>query len=276
LLADAADALDFLNARQHRIGGPCVGVQHGNVKPSNLLLVGDSLKVADFGLSPVLLARPDARSRAGTLAYRAPETSRGRPSSQTDQYALAVVYCKLRSGRLPFNNRPSSRDLGSLRSQVDLSMLLEVERPIVAKALRTVPQDRWPCCREFAERLIQELARACRVLGPGPAFVRRCQSVRFQDANKSAVTTLQVGSVDHRTVARLQSGRQPVLNRDVSLWELQRCLQEARRSGRAYLRSLPKAVAEDLADWFQAHSHPCEISYQGSEGFDITVLPSTE
>jgi hypothetical protein len=65
-------------------------------------------------------------------------------------------------------------------------------------------------------------------------------------------------------------------NRDVSLQDLERCLQEAQRSGRSHLRGLPKAVAEDVVDWFQAHGHPCEISYQGAEGFDITVLPSAQ
>jgi serine/threonine protein kinase, bacterial len=177
LLADAADALDFLNARQPDIGGQCVSIPHCNVKPSNLLLVGDTLKVADFGLSPTLADRLQASSRARALDYCAPETFRGKLSSQTSQYALAVTYCKLRTGRLPFADNSSSLGRGSDRSPPDLSMLLEVERPIIARALRPVPQDRWPSCHDLAGQLIQELSPAWRGSGLGPSFVRRGQGV---------------------------------------------------------------------------------------------------
>jgi serine/threonine protein kinase len=178
LLADAAEALDFLNTSRRDLGGQSVVFQHGNVKPSNLLLVEDTLKIADFGFSRTLPARAEASRRAGILEYCAPETFRGKLSSQTDQYALAVIYCKLRSGRLPFGDSTSPFHAGSPQSEPDLGMLLEVERPIIARALRPVPQERWPTCREFARQLVEELAQACRVPGPGPSFVRRSQSVR--------------------------------------------------------------------------------------------------
>src|SRR5438128_5579791 len=51
LLAEAAEGLDFLNARRHQVNGRIVAIQHCDVKPSNLLLVEDTLKVADFSLS---------------------------------------------------------------------------------------------------------------------------------------------------------------------------------------------------------------------------------
>src|SRR5205823_14563858 len=50
-LAQAAAALDFLNARRHQLGGLRAGVQHGDVKPSNLLLFGEAVRVCDFGRS---------------------------------------------------------------------------------------------------------------------------------------------------------------------------------------------------------------------------------
>ena len=51
-LAQAADALDFLNTRQHRLYRQRVALHHRNIKPSNLLLVGDKVKLARLRLKP--------------------------------------------------------------------------------------------------------------------------------------------------------------------------------------------------------------------------------
>ena len=45
----AAAGLDYLNGRRHSFDSKMVGFQHCDVKPSNLLLVGDVVKLADFG-----------------------------------------------------------------------------------------------------------------------------------------------------------------------------------------------------------------------------------
>ncbi len=46
-----AEALDFLNARKHLRDGRKVGFQHGDVKPNNILLVGETAKLTDHGLA---------------------------------------------------------------------------------------------------------------------------------------------------------------------------------------------------------------------------------
>jgi serine/threonine protein kinase, bacterial len=160
LLSEAAEALDFLNARRHQVNGRIVAIQHCDVKPSNLLVVGDTLKVADFSLSSALSSQVETRNRSGTLTYCAPEIFQGRLSSQTDQYALAVSYCLLRGGRFPFNDTPSTFRSSYTRPAPDLTMLSPAERPIVARALHPVPQNRWPSCGELMANLNRIICHA--------------------------------------------------------------------------------------------------------------------
>jgi serine/threonine protein kinase len=153
LLSPVAEALDFLNTHQHLIGERRVGIQHCDVKPSNLLLFGDTVKLADFGLSAWTSSSLQSHRRGGTPDFTAPEVFRGRLSDWTDQFALAVTYCQLRSGRLPYTDTPARLEHTYIRPHPFLGMLTEKERPILARALDRCPEQRWPSCREFLAHL---------------------------------------------------------------------------------------------------------------------------
>jgi serine/threonine protein kinase len=172
LLAQAAEALDFLNARQHHVHGRRVGLQHCDVKPSNLLLFGEEVKLSDFSLTSPTTSAVRRHRRAGTPYYTAPEVVQGFLSNWTDQYALAVTYCQLRGGRLPFSGAPAAE--GGAWPAPELTMVPENERPIIGRALSAVPQDPWRSCGELIDQLQQQTSGPAGPLRPnfGPGTRR--------------------------------------------------------------------------------------------------------
>src|SRR5262249_12150237 len=91
---EAAEALDYLHEQK---------VEHRDVKADNLLLLGQHVKVADFGLAKVLEhSQLQTASHAGTPVCMAPEVWNSKLSVHSDQYSLAVTYVHLRTSRFPF------------------------------------------------------------------------------------------------------------------------------------------------------------------------------
>jgi serine/threonine protein kinase len=153
-LREAAKGIDHLNS---------FGIQHRDIKPQNVLLVGGGVKVADLGLAKLLEHTLSSNSGAMTPAYAAPEFLNGQTSGQSDQYALGLTYCHLRGNRLPFTGNAAQIMTGHLMRPPDLSMIPEEERPVLARALAKKPEERWPSCRAFVEALA-----AARGLPPPP------------------------------------------------------------------------------------------------------------
>ncbi len=154
-LAQAASALDWLNAYQHRVGEGSIpwGIQHCDAKAANLFLFDTTIKVADLGLANTIGAQITSRPAAGTPSVAAPEVFRNQVSKHTDQYSLALTYVFLRTAAPAFPNDPQTFVLNHVRPKPDLSRLPEAERPIVARALSPSFANRWPSCAAFIEAL---------------------------------------------------------------------------------------------------------------------------
>src|SRR5207253_5766879 len=126
---DAAEALDHMNEKHN--------LQHLDVKPRNLFVVADRVKVADFGLVKQLERSSSSGLMGGvTPIYAAPETFQNKISKHSDQYSLAVVYVELLTGKRPFPGKNIRQlALQHMTEPPDLSMLPEADRPVVERAL---------------------------------------------------------------------------------------------------------------------------------------------
>ncbi len=166
---DAAKGIDFLNEPRHILSGKDpVGIQHRDIKPQNLLLVGGTVKVGDFGLAKILEQAAGSNSGSMTAAYAPPECFKGKTTSRSDQYSLAVTYCQLRGAKLPFGGLNVGQImLGHIGQPPDLTMIPVEERPAVARALSKNSEDRFPSCRAFV-KAVEEANAPNAAPGPPP------------------------------------------------------------------------------------------------------------
>ena len=145
-LRDAGDALDYLSQKHD--------LQHLDVKPGNLLIMADRIKVADFGLIKDL-HDPNVSIVSGlTPTHAAPELFDGRPDRLSDLYSLAIVYQEMLTGKLPFDGKTAGELARQhLHQAPNLEPLPPADRRVVARALAKHPLDRYSSCRAFIEEL---------------------------------------------------------------------------------------------------------------------------
>src|SRR5437868_8259607 len=147
-MRDAAEALDYMNES--------FGLQHLDIKPQNLLLVGGRIKIADFGLVKDLRGGSATITGGVTPLYATPEAFDGRVSRYSDQYSLSIVYQEMLTGVRPFPGTTALQlALQHGSSKPLLHPLPPPDRPIIARAMSKVPEQRFPTCRDMVAGLVE-------------------------------------------------------------------------------------------------------------------------
>lgn len=183
---ESAEALDLMNC-EHQL-------QHLDIKPQNIFLVYNHIKVADFGLVKDLEGMAASVTGGVTPVYAAPETFDGWVSRFCDQYSLAIVYQELLTGQRPFaGTNVRQLIMQHLQGRPNLDPLPPGDRDAVGRALSKSPDSRFPSCKAFVEALRSggaaatagvETTPATSVTLPTPAYDAHTPAKAREDRGK--------------------------------------------------------------------------------------------
>ncbi|MCI0389523.1 MAG: bifunctional serine/threonine-protein kinase/formylglycine-generating enzyme family protein [Acidobacteria bacterium] len=131
---------------------------HGDVRPDNVLLLGETLRLADFGLSRVLKSTSNGAAGASRAPYMAPETFNRKHSQQTDLWSVGVMLYQMLSGRLPFDGAdPTDLHVAICNEEPEpLTAAPRWLQEVVAKALGKDPQQRYQTTEEMRAALTEQ------------------------------------------------------------------------------------------------------------------------
>ncbi|MEY9995381.1 serine/threonine protein kinase [Streptomyces sp. V4I8] len=137
LTAGVAEALQAIHG---------AGIVHRDLKPSNVLLAADGPRVIDFGISLAsdLSSHTATGSTVGTPHFMAPEqASGGEVTAATDVFALGQTAAFAALGRPLYGEGSAVGVLYRIvHDEPDLSVLPEQFRPLIARCLAAVPEER--------------------------------------------------------------------------------------------------------------------------------------
>ncbi|MFA6714402.1 MAG: serine/threonine-protein kinase, partial [Victivallaceae bacterium] len=155
--AKVAAALDYAHSKN---------IIHRDIKSSNIMIsANDDVKVMDFGLAAEVRSSMSRVSQekfdtSGTRPYMAPEQWTGKEqNAATDQYALAVMFYELVSGKVPFQSVFETGDAMLMMNVVEqklpepLPELSKKQKAVLMRALSKKPEDRFTSCGDFINAL---------------------------------------------------------------------------------------------------------------------------
>ncbi|KAI3451492.1 hypothetical protein Pfo_008157 [Paulownia fortunei] len=126
-------------------------IVHRDLKPENILLFGSEcypvLKIADFGLSRILLPDESAETVCGSPLYMAPEILQfQRYDEKVDMWSVGAILFELLNGYPPFHGRTSVQNIKASKSLPFSHLILPQLHPecvdLCSRLLSINPDDR--------------------------------------------------------------------------------------------------------------------------------------
>ena len=139
LVQDIAKALVYLHSQPQAI-------VHTDLKPTNVLRVGDKWKLSDFGLVKVIGKDNvvDTINLMGTAGYAPPEAYQGKVATAWDVWSLGIIIVEALTGKSPFpGNTQQQLQQQICNEEPNLSGLPQKFVPIVNGCLEKDWKKRW-------------------------------------------------------------------------------------------------------------------------------------
>jgi serine/threonine-protein kinase len=140
------------------------GVVHRDMKPDNILLSGDEILVADFGVARAVSEVAEKLTATGmivgTPTYMSPEQASGDKAidGRSDIFGLACVLYEMLAGEPPFKGpNPQAtlmrRFMGPPRPLRPMVQIPEYVEAAIVRALAKDPAERYATADQFADAL---------------------------------------------------------------------------------------------------------------------------